>query len=207
MKVITYYNDIPSTFNIIGDLAIDTETMGLKFERDRLCVLQMSNGDGNSYLIHFDGSSYNSPNLKKLLEDENRGTIFHYARFDIAVIKKYLNIDLQKNIFCTKIASKLVRTYTDYHGLKDLCRELLGISISKQHQSSYWGASELTKKQQEYASRDVIYLHSLRSILTKMLIENTRIDIAYKLFEFLPTRAKLDIVGWNNIDIFAHHNN
>jgi ribonuclease D len=204
MKVTTYQNDIPEDFHLPGDLAIDTETMGLQLHRDRLCVLQMSNGDGDCYLIHFDGSDYSAPNLKKLLQDEDRGMIFHYARFDIAVIKKYLNVDI-KNIFCTKIASKLVRTYTDYHGLKELCRELLGISISKQQQSSYWGDSELSDDQKEYAAKDVVYLHSLRAILSKMLIENGRSKIAHKLFEFLPTRAELDIMGWNDIDIFAHN--
>lgn len=204
MRVTTYQNDIPDNFHLPGDLAIDTETMGLQLNRDRLCVLQMSNGDGDCYLIHFDGSDYSAPNLKKLLRDENRGMIFHYARFDIAVIKKYLDVDI-KNIFCTKIASKLVRTYTDYHGLKDLCRELLGITISKQQQSSYWGNEELSDDQKEYAAKDVIYLHSLRAILSKMLIETGRSKIAHKLFEFLPTRAELDIIGWNNIDIFAHN--
>ncbi len=204
MKVTTYQNDIPDDFHLPGDLAIDTETMGLQLHRDRLCVLQMSNGDGDCWLVHFDGSDYSAPNLKKLLQDENRGMIFHYARFDIAVIKKYLNVDI-KNIFCTKIASKLVRTYTDYHGLKDLCRELLDISISKQQQSSYWGDSELSDDQKEYAAKDVVYLHSLRAILSKMLVENGRSKIAHKLFEFLPTRAELDIIGWNDIDIFAHH--
>ena len=204
MKVTTYKNDIPDDFHLPGDLAIDTETMGLQLHRDRLCVLQMSNGDGDCWLVHFDGSDYSAPNLKKLLQDENRGMIFHYARFDIAVIKKYLNVDI-KNIFCTKIASKLVRTYTDYHGLKELCRELLGISISKQQQSSYWGDSELSDDQKEYAAKDVVYLHSLRAILSKMLVENGRSKIAHKLFEFLPTRAELDIMGWNDIDIFAHN--
>ena len=204
MKVTTYHNDIPDDFHLPGDLAIDTETMGLQLHRDRLCVLQMSNGDGDCWLVHFNGSDYSAPNLKKLLQDENRGMIFHYARFDIAVIKKYLDVDI-KNIFCTKIASKLVRTYTDYHGLKDLCRELLGISISKQQQSSYWGNLELSDDQKEYAAKDVIYLHSLRAILSKMLIENGRSKIAHKLFEFLPARAELDIIGWNDIDIFAHN--
>ena len=204
MKVTTYQNDIPEDFHLPGDLAIDTETMGLQLHRDRLCVLQMSNGDGDCYLVHFDGSDYSAPNLKKLLQDEDRGMIFHYARFDIAVIKKYLNVNI-KNIFCTKIASKLVRTYTDYHGLKELCRELLGISISKQQQSSYWGDSELSDDQKEYAAKDVVYLHSLRAILSKMLVENGRSKIAHKLFEFLPTRAELDIMGWNDIDIFAHN--
>ena len=204
MKVTAYQNDLPDDFHLSGDLAIDTETMGLHIHRDRLCVLQMSNGDGDCYLIHFDGTNYDAPNLKKLLKDENRGTIFHYARFDVAVIKKYLDVDI-KNIFCTKIASKLVRTYTDYHGLKDLCRELLSISISKQQQSSYWGASELSNDQKEYAAKDVVYLHSLRAILSKRLVENDRSKLAHKLFEFIPTRAELDIVGWNDLDIFAHN--
>jgi ribonuclease D len=204
MKVTIYQNDIPNDFHLAGDLAIDTETMGLQIHRDRLCVLQMSNGDGDSYFVQFDGTDYSAPNLKKMLLDENRGKIFHYARFDIAVIKKYLQIDI-KNIFCTKIASKLVRTYTDHHGLKDLCRELLGIVISKQQQSSYWGDLKLSNEQKEYAAKDVIYLHSIRAILTQRLIESKRNLLAHKLFEFLPTRAELDLAGWNNIDIFAHH--
>ena len=178
--------------------------MGLNLHRDRLCVLQMSNGDGDAYLVHFSSSNYHSPNLKKLLLDESREKIFHFARFDLAAIKKYLNIELS-NIFCTKIASKLVRTYTDSHGLKDLCKELLGVNISKQQQSSYWGTGKLSEEQKEYASRDVIYLHSLRSILREMLITENRQDIAHKLFEFLPTRANLDLIGWNEIDILSHH--
>jgi ribonuclease D len=204
MKVTIYKNDLPDDFHLSGDLAIDTETMGLNFHRDRLCVLQMSNGDGDSYLVHFDGSDYKAPNLKKLLRDENRGTIFHYARFDVAVIKKYLDVDI-KNIFCTKIASMLTRTYTDHHGLKDLCRELLGISISKQQQSSYWGANELSSDQKEYAAKDVVYLHSLRAILSERLIDSNRSQLAHKIFEFIPTRAELDIIGWNDKDIFAHN--
>ncbi|GAB4165741.1 MAG: ribonuclease D [Rickettsiaceae bacterium] len=203
MRVTTYKNDLPSDFHLPGDLAIDTETMGLNFNRDRLCVVQISNGDGDSYLIQFDGTNYEAPNLKKLLLDENRGKIFHYARFDLAVIKKYLDIELS-NIFCTKVASKLVRTYTDYHGLKDLCRELLDITISKQQQSSYWGASELSDEQKEYAAKDVVYLHSLRAVLIERLIESGRNKIAHKLFEFLPIRAELDLLGWNDIDIFSH---
>ena len=178
--------------------------MGLQFHRDRLCVIQISNGDGDCHLVHFDGNDYSAPNLKKLLLDENRGKIFHYARFDLAVIKKYLEIDLV-NVFCTKIASKLVRTYTDHHGLKDICKELLGISLSKQQQLSYWGASELSADQKEYAAKDVVYLHSLRAILIERLIENDRNKIANKLFDFLPTRANLDLIGWNDIDIFSHN--
>ena len=194
---------MPNDFHLPGDLAIDTETMGLQFHRDRLCVLQMSNGDGDSSLVQFDNTDYNAPNLKKLLLDENRGKIFHYARFDLAVIKKYLKIDLT-NIFCTKIASKLVRTYTDRHGLKDLCKELLDLNISKQCQSSYWDTDELSSDQKEYAAKDVIYLHSLRAILIERLIDLDRNKIAHELFDFLPTRANLDLIGWNNIDIFSH---
>ena len=186
-----------------GDIAIDTETMGLDLNRDRLCLLQISNGDGEAYLVQFPKDNYDAPNLKNLLLDKNREKIFHFARFDLAVIKKHLEIELS-NVFCTKIASILVRTYTEHHGLKDLCKELLGINISKQQQSSYWGTLQLSEEQKEYAAKDVIYLHSLKEILTSMLIAENRNDIAYKLFDFLPTRANLDLMGWNEIDIFSH---
>ena len=179
--------------------------MGLQFHRDRLCVVQMSCGDGDACLVHFDGHDYSAPNLKKLLLDRTRNKIFHYARFDLAIIKKYLDIELT-NIFCTKIASKLTRTYTDHHGLKDLCRELLDINISKQQQSSYWGSKNLSNEQKEYAAKDVVYLHSLRDILIERLIDSGRNEIAHKLFEFLPTRVNLDLIGWNDIDIFSHSN-
>ncbi|WP_341749483.1 ribonuclease D [Candidatus Tisiphia endosymbiont of Sialis lutaria] len=203
MSTIVFYNDIPENFNIDGDLAIDTETMGLKVHRDRLCLLQMSNGDGDAYLVNFIDKNYAAPNLKKLLLDKNRCKIFHYARFDLAAIKKYLEIDLE-NIFCTKISSKLVRTYTDSHGLKDLCRELLSVQISKQQQSSYWGRNELTEEQKEYAAKDVLYLHQLRSILQDRLLAENRLDLAKQIFKFLPIRANLDLIGWNDIDIFMH---
>lgn len=203
MRVRTFKNDLPDDFHIDGDLAIDTETMGLQFNRDRLCVLQLSCGDGDAYLVQFDGKDYSAPNLRKLLLDETRSKIFHYARFDVAVIKKYLDVELT-NIFCTKIASRLTRTYTDHHGLKELCRELLDINISKQQQSSYWGAAELSSDQKEYAAKDVVYLHSLRDVLIERLIASGRSEIAHKLFEFLPTRANLDLMGWNDIDIFSH---
>ena len=186
-----------------GDIAIDTETMGLDLNRDRLCLLQISNGDGEAYLVQFSKDNYDAPNLKNLLLDKNREKIFHFARFDLAVIKKHLEIELS-NVFCTKIASILVRTYTEHHGLKDLCKELLGINISKQQQSSYWGTLQLSEEQKEYAAKDVIYLHSLKEILTSMLMAENRNDIAYKLFDFLPTRANLDLMGWNEIDIFSH---
>jgi len=177
--------------------------MGLELHRDRLCVLQFSNGDGDAFLVQFDENTYDAPNLKKLLLDENRSKIFHYARFDLAIIKKYLGIDLT-NVFCTKIASKLTRTYTDHHGLKDLCRELLEVNLSKQQQSSCWGLAELSKDQKEYAAKDVIYLHSLRAILIDRLLMTGRNEIAHNIFAFLGTRADLDLLGWNNIDIFSH---
>ncbi|MCC8418010.1 MAG: ribonuclease D [Rickettsia endosymbiont of Bryobia graminum] len=203
MNIIVYQNDIPQDFNLEGDIAIDTETMGLNLDRDRLCVLQMSNGNGDACLVNFIDKNYAAPNLKKLLLDKNREKIFHYARFDLAAIKKYLGIDLE-NIFCTKVASKLVRTYTDFHGLKELCRELLSIQISKQQQSSYWGTKDLTDEQKEYAAKDVLYLHQIRSILQEMLIAENRLEIAKQIFKFLPARANLDLMGWNNIDIFSH---
>lgn len=207
MRVTLYKNDIPDDFHIDGDLAIDTETMGLQLNRDRLCLLQMSNGDGDSYLVqfdcNFDSNDYKAPNLKKLLLDKNRVKIFHFGRFDIAAIKKYLEIDLT-NVFCTKIASKLVRTYTDRHGLKDLCKEYLDVNISKQEQSSYWGASELSDSQKEYAAKDVIYLHSLRAILIERLIASGRAKIANDLFNVLPKIAELDLMGFENINIFSH---
>lgn len=194
---------MPDDFIIDGDLAIDTETMGLNLLRDKLCVLQISNGNGSAYLIQFINKNYSAPNLKKLLLDKDRCKIFHFARFDLAAIKHYLEIDLQ-NIFCTKIASKLVRTYTDAHSLKELCRELVGIQISKQQQSSYWGNNQLSKEQKEYAAKDVLYLHQIRSSLEKMLTSEGRLKIAQKLFTFLPIIAELDLIGWNELDIFAH---
>ncbi|WP_341748490.1 MULTISPECIES: ribonuclease H-like domain-containing protein [unclassified Candidatus Tisiphia] len=203
MSIIVFQNDLPEDFNIAGDLAIDTETMGLNLHRDRLCLLQLSNGDGKAYLVNFIDKNYAAPNLKKLLLDKNRCKIFHYARFDLAAIRKYLGIDLE-NIFCTKISSKLVRTYTDAHGLKDLCRELLSVQISKQQQSSYWGRLDLTAEQKEYAAKDVLYLHQLRATLQDMLLAENRLDIAKQIFKFLPIRANLDLVGWNDIDIFMH---
>lgn len=203
IKVTLFKNDLPDGFNIDGDLAIDTETMGLNLHRDRLCLLQFSNGDGSAYLVQFCDQRYNAPNLVSLLSDQSRCKIFHFARFDLAAIKKYLQLDLC-NVFCTKIASKLARTYTEYHSLKELCKELLNVQISKQQQSSYWGSESLTKDQQEYAARDVIYLHKLRDILLSMLIVQSRDGLASKIFEFLPTRVNLDLLGWDQHDIFAH---
>lgn len=203
INIIVYQNDLPDDFVIEGDLAIDTETMGLNLLRDKLCLLQFSNGDGNAYLVNFLNKNYDAPNLKKLLLDKSKCKIFHFARFDLASIKQYLQIDLE-NIFCTKIASKLVRTYTESHGLKELCRELISVPISKQQQSSYWGSHQLTNEQKEYAAKDVLYLHRLMEVLQKMLLAEGRLDIAEKIFKFLPVRADLDLQGWNDIDIFMH---
>ncbi|KJW04444.1 ribonuclease D [Rickettsia argasii] len=203
MTIKIYQNDLPNNFELEGDLAIDTETMGLNLHRDKLCLLQFSNGNGEAHLVHFTNQDYIAPNVKALLLDKTRCKIFHFARFDLASIKKYLNIDLE-NIFCTKISSKLVRTYTDSHGLKDLCRELLNINISKQQQSSYWGADNLSSEQKEYAAKDVLYLHQLKDILQKMLLKENRYELAQDIFRFLPIRANLDLIGWNEIDIFMH---
>ncbi|MDF2965200.1 MAG: rnd2 [Rickettsiaceae bacterium] len=201
-NITVYENDLPDGFKLEGDIAIDTETMGLNLLRDRLCVLQFSNGDGKAYLVKFNGN-YDAPNLKKFLSDPKRVMIFHFARFDVAAIYHYLNIEI-KNVFCTKIASKLVRTYTDSHGLKDLCRELINVQISKQQQSSYWGDQVLSQDQIDYAARDVLYLHQLREVLTNMLLKEKRLELAREAFSFILPRAKLDLLGWNEIDIFAH---
>ncbi|AIL65158.1 Ribonuclease D [Rickettsiales bacterium Ac37b] len=177
--------------------------MGLYIPRDRLCLLQLSDGNGDAHLIKFDNKGYNVPNLKQLLLDESRCKIFHFARFDLAIIKYYLNIAIQ-NIYCTKIASRLARTYTDTHGLRDLCRDMLSVQISKQQQSSDWGEASLIKEQLEYAANDVLYLHSLRAKLNNILIRENRMELAESCFKFLPTRIELDLEGWAELDIFAH---
>ncbi|KJV55507.1 3'-5' exonuclease family protein [Orientia chuto str. Dubai] len=210
MKIHLFINDIPNNMSISGNLAIDTEAMGLNLTRDRLCLLQFCQEDNNNniddkevFLVKFEDRKYNCPNLKKILTDNNRVKIFHFARFDLAAINYYLGVTLN-NIFCTHVASKLVRTYTDSHGLKDLCREFLGVQISKLCQSSDWGAQNFTSDQEQYAAKDVVYLHRIKNILEKMLIREQRFNIAQKIFQFLPTRAELDIIGWQNIDILSH---
>lgn len=194
---------MPNNLNLKGDLAIDTEATGLNFNRDRLCVLQISNGDGNAHLVRFDPGNYDAPNLKKILSNKEVCKIFHYARFDLGMIQKFLGVKIE-NIYCTKIASKIARTYTDTHGLKDLCRELLGVSISKQQQSSYWGAADLSKDQIDYAAGDVLYLHDIREKLNKMLKRESRIELAFECFKFLPMRVELDLLGWDEVDIFSY---
>jgi ribonuclease D len=177
--------------------------MGLNNHRDRLCLIQLSNGDGNAHLVQFEQGCYPAPNLKNLLNSASSTKIFHFARFDVAVIYRYLGLMIT-NLYCTKIASKLTRTYTDSHGLKELCRELASVQISKHQQSSDWGAVNLTKEQLEYAASDVLYLHGLRAKLDVMLAREGRSEMAQQCFQFLPTRALLDLNGWPELDIFAH---
>ena len=203
MANFVYQNDIPADLNVTGDLAIDTEAMGLQNARDRLCVLQFSNGDGNAHLVHFQPGHYDAPNLKRLLADNSTTKLFHFARFDVAIIRAYLGILVQP-IYCTKIASKLARTYTDRHGYKEICRELLGVDISKAQQSSDWGAPSLTEDQISYAASDVLHLHALREKLDAMLRRESRIQFAEAAYQFLPARAMLDLAGWAENDIFSH---
>lgn len=177
--------------------------MGLINQRDRLCVVQLSDGDGNAHLVQFAKGEYNAPNLVKLMTDPNRVKIFHFARFDVAIMQHYLGITVGP-IYCTKLASRLCRTFTDRHGFKELCRDLLAIEVSKQQQTSDWGAETLTPEQLEYAAADVLYLHKLRDVLNGMLAREGRTEVAKACFEFLPTRAKLDLLGWNEVDIFDH---
>jgi len=195
--------DLPDGLAFGNSVAVDSETMGLQTGRDRLCLLQLSAGDGVCHLVQFAKDDYNAPNLKRLLTDPQVTKIFHFARFDLAAIQHHLGV-VCAPVYCTKIASKLARTYTDRHGLKDLCRELLGNELSKQQQSSDWGAETLTEEQLRYAASDVLYLHELRARLDGMLAREGRQDLADACFAFLPQRAALDLAGWNDVDIFAH---
>ncbi|MBL8788917.1 MAG: ribonuclease D [Rhizobiales bacterium] len=203
MAVKLYRGDLPADFKPGSAVAIDTETLGLNPRRDRLCVVQISTGDGNAHLVQFDAGAYNAPRLKALLEDQSVLKIFHFARFDIAVLKQYLGASTAP-LYCTKIASRLARTYTDKHGLKDVLRELLGIEANKQQQSSDWGSHVLSEAQKTYAAQDVLYLHELKSRLDQMLEREGRMHLARSCFEFLPVRAALDLGGWGEEDVFAH---
>jgi ribonuclease D len=198
-----YKGDLPDGLDLGSTVAVDTETLGLNPARDKLCLVQLSGGDGDAHLVQLDRSTYDAPRLKALLANDAVTKIFHYARFDVAVLKAYLGVDT-KPVYCTKIASKLVRTYTDRHGLKDLVREMLGIEMSKQQQSSDWGAHILTDAQKQYAALDVLYLHELKARLDMMLKREDRLGLARACFAFLPTRADLDLAGWGEEDIFAH---
>jgi len=195
--------DLPDGLTFGASVAIDSETMGLDPHRDRLCLVQLSAGDGDAHLVKFKQGDYSAPNLKALLTNPDVTKIFHFARFDVAVMKKYLGVDTAP-VYCTKIASKLVRTYTDRHGLKDLCRELGGATLDKQQQSSDWGASEISDAQISYAASDVLYLHTLKEKLDQMLVREGRTHMAKAAFSFLPTRCDMDLAGFGEMDIFSH---
>lgn len=203
MTIRFHTGDLPNLVHYPDSVAVDSETLGLNPLRDRLCVVQLSPGDGTADIIQIAKGQTEAPNLKKLLEDPNRTVIFHFARFDVAVLLHALGIDCN-SVYCTKIASRLTRTYTDRHGLKDLVKELINVDISKQQQSSDWAAETLTQAQLEYAASDVLYLHELRAHLDKRLLREEREAMAKACFEFLPTRARLDLAGWPESDIFSH---
>jgi len=202
VTVTLHHGDLPAGMRLGPVVAIDTETMGLNPARDRLCLAQLSGGDGNAHLVQFDGN-YEAPNLKSLLADTNTLKLFHFGRFDIAVLRQHLGV-LSSPVYCTKIASKIARTFTDRHGLKDLCKELLNVDLSKQQQSSDWGAATLTQEQLAYAASDVLYLHALRQRLDQMLAREGRLELALACFAFLPIRAQLDLAGFAEVEIFEH---
>ena len=203
MKIKLHKNDLPDGLDLGPIVAIDTETMGLSPFRDRLCLAQLSSGDGVCHAVQFADGAYDAPNLKRLLADPQTLKLFHFARFDMAMFKRWLGV-VTAPVYCTKIASKLVRTYTDKHGLKDLVKELLAVDLSKEQQSSDWGAAELTERQLAYAANDVAYLHRLKESLDVMLAREGRTALAKACFDFLPARAELDLSGWAETDIFAH---
>lgn len=203
MSIHLHRGDLPNDVAFPGVVAIDTEAMGLNPHRDRLCLVQLSAGDGVCHLVQFAPGQYDAPNLRALLADPAVLKLFHFGRFDIALMQHYLGV-LAAPVYCTKIASKLARTFTDRHGLKDLCKDLLGIDLSKQQQSSDWGAEELSDEQLRYAASDVLHLHALRTRLDAMLVREGRAELAAACFQFLPTRALLDLAGWAEQDIFQH---
>lgn len=206
MDIQLHQNDLPNGLDLGPVIAVDTETLGLNLVRDRLCLAQLSAGDGSAHLVQWPAGgadTYDAPNLKAMLSDPARLKLFHFGRFDLAVLRRDLGV-VAAPCYCTKIASKLVRTFTDRHGLKDLCRDLLGVEISKQQQTSDWGAAKLSDQQLEYAASDVLFLHDLKSRLDALLERQDRTALAAKCFGFLPTRAELDLAGWPEVDIFAH---
>ena len=203
MKIRLHKDDLPAGLNLGPAVAVDTETLGLVPARDRLCLVQLSSGDGSAHLVQFRRDNYAAPNLKKLLGDESVLKLYHFARFDLATMRRYLGV-MAAPVYCTRTASKLARTYTDKHGLKDLVKELLDVDLSKQQQSSDWGAEDLTEQQLAYAANDVAFLHRLKDSLDEMLIREGRMGLAQACFDFLPARAELDLAGWADGDIFAH---
>ncbi len=199
-----HQGDLPEAIHFRGSVAVDTETMGLNPHRDRLCLVQLSAGDGVCHLVQLNQSrTYDCPNLKKVLSDLEILKIFHFARFDVAVLQHFLKIRV-KPIYCTKIASKLVRTFGDRHGLRDLCKELIGVDISKDQQSSDWGARDLSPEQRHYAATDVLYLHKLKEVLDEKLIRENRMDVAQGCFDFIPTCADLDLLGYDQLSVLEH---
>lgn len=203
MTIHFHEGDLPNGLDLGPEVAIDSETMGLRFRRDPLCVVQLSAGDGDAHVVRMSRPGYDCPNLKRLLTDPAVLKLFHYGRFDIGMFQLHLGVETRP-VYCTKIASKLARTYTDRHGLKDVVRELVNIDLSKAQQSSDWGAAELTPAQLEYAASDVLYLHAAKAKLDVMLEREGRAELARACFEFLPTRSRLDLAGWDEVDIFAH---
>jgi ribonuclease D len=203
MKIKLHKNDLPDGLDLGLVVAIDSETLGLNPFRDRLCLVQLSSGDGTAHVVQFAPGQFAAPNLKRMLADPNVLKLFHYARFDMGMFRRYLEV-MTAPVYCTKIASRLVRTYTDRHGLKDLVKELLNVDLSKEQQSSDWGAPELSEKQLAYAASDVAHLHRLREVLDRMLAREGRTGLAKACFDFLPTRIELDLGGWADLDIFAH---
>jgi ribonuclease D len=195
--------DLPEGLLFGDSVAVDTEAMGLNPHRDRLCLVQLSRGDGDAHLVQIAAGCYDAPNLKRLLADPGVVKLFHFARFDIAILYHYLGV-MPQPLYCTKIASRLVRTFSDRHGLRDLCKDLLGVELKKEQQSSDWGAASLTDEQQRYAGSDVLHLHALRARLDAMLARERRTELARSCFDFLPARALLDLEGWAEQDIFAH---
>jgi ribonuclease D len=203
MAIKVYRGDLPAQVELGPVVAVDTEAMGLNPRRDKLCLVQLSAGDGNAHLVQVDRTTFDAPRLKQLLEDENVTKVFHYARFDVAMLKQYLGAKVRP-LYCTKIASKLARTYTDKHGLKDIVKEMLGIDLSKQQQSSDWGSPILSDAQKQYAALDVIYLHEVKARFDQILQREGRMELARACFEFVPVRAELDLAGWTEEDVFAH---
>jgi len=203
MTHVLYRGDLPEDIDLGPLVAVDTETMGLNLRRDRLCLIQLSAGDGDAHLVQFDAGVYAAPQLKRLLADPGVTKLFHFARFDLAMIFHHMDV-MATPVYCTKIASRLARTFTDRHGLRDLCKDLLNIDLSKQQQSSDWGAETLSEEQLRYAASDVLHLHALRARLDAMLTREGREGLARACFEFLPHRVLLDLEGWSEQDIFAH---
>jgi|SRR5215469_2600781 len=203
MKIRLHKDDLPHGLDLGPIVAVDTETLGLVPTRDRLCLVQLSSGDGSAHLVQFRRGQYDAPNLKRILGDPSVLKLYHFARFDLTIMRRYLGV-MAAPVYCTRTASKLARTYTDKHGLKDLVKELLDVELSKQQQSSDWGAETLTEQQQAYAANDVAFLHRLKTALDQMLIREGRMELAQACFDFLPARAELDLAGWGDGDIFAH---